>query len=34
MTSTPNVLSIDEFNTLSYQHILDYLTVQHMKDIN
>ena len=34
ITSTPNVLSIDEFNTLSYQHILDYLTVQHMKDIH
>jgi hypothetical protein len=33
LTEIPNLLSFDEFNTLSYQHIIDYLTVQQMNDI-
>lgn len=34
LTETPNILSVDEFNTLSYEHIIDYLTVQKMQDIS
>lgn len=34
LTERPNLLNIDEFNTLSYQHIIDYLTVQHMQEIH
>lgn len=34
LTETPNILSVDEFNTLSYDHIIDYLTVQKMQDIS
>lgn len=33
ITETPNLLTVEEFDTLSYQHIIDYLTVQHMHDI-
>jgi hypothetical protein len=33
LTESPNILSVDEFNTLSYEHIIDYLTVQKMQDI-
>lgn len=34
LTDTPNLLSVEDFNTLSYQHIIDYLTVQQMQDIH
>lgn len=34
LTETTNLISFDEFNTLSYQHIIDYLIVQHMQEIN
>lgn len=33
LTSIPNLLSVDEFDSLSYQHIIDYLIVQKMQDI-
>lgn len=33
LTDKPNILSFDDFNTLSYQNIIDYLIVQKMKEI-
>jgi len=33
MTNTPNLLRIEEFDTLSYQNVLDYLIVQDMHNI-
>jgi hypothetical protein len=33
LNNTRSILSVDDFNTLSYQHIIDYLTVQQMQDI-
>lgn len=34
ITQTPNLLSIEEFDILSYKNIIDYLIVQHMQEIN
>ena len=34
ITQTPNLLSIEEFDKLSYKNIIDYLIVQHMQEIN
>lgn len=33
LTGTPNLLSLYDFNTLSYDHIIGYLTVQKMEAI-
>lgn len=33
LTGTPSLLSLDDFNTLSYDHIIGYLTVQQMEAI-
>lgn len=33
LTGKPNILSFDDFNTLSYQNIIDYLIVQKMQEI-
>lgn len=33
LTQTTNLLRVEDFTNLSYEHILDYLTVQHMNDI-
>jgi hypothetical protein len=33
LTGTPNLLSLYDFNTLSYDHIIGYLTVQQMEAI-
>ena len=33
LTGIPNLLSLDDFNTLSYDHIIGYLTVQQMEAI-
>lgn len=33
LTGIPNILSLDDFNTLSYDHIIGYLTVQQMEAI-
>lgn len=33
LNNTPSILSVDDFNTLSYQHIIDYLIVQKMQEI-
>lgn len=33
LNNKPSILSVDDFNTLSYEHIIDYLIVQKMQEI-